>query len=188
VSADQQSLVIVCLDLANDAGWAVFDLDGKLIASGTWRVGRRPKSHPGERWSEFRFELAALLEVYRGRVVCVAYERPIIYGGPRSYNTARIIFAQAAIADSVALLYGIDLVIEVQPKAMKKLLTGNGNASKALMSTKAEEKWGALAQDDDGTEIAVKLRGDEADARAVGNYVLTNHEDDIKLEVANLLF
>jgi len=163
--------VVINLDLGSNAGWAVFSLGDELLESGSWSVGKRSGAHPGERWSSLRFELLMLLDRYRGRVSAIAFERPIIYGGKRSYTAARVIFAQAAIVESVAFEHVVE-VIEIQPSVAKKLLTGNGHATKEEMIEAAVARWGPLEREDDGREDTVKARGDEADARAIGHYVL----------------
>ncbi len=170
--------VIICLDLASDAGWAVFGLDGRLIASGVWDVGRRKGAHEGERWATWRWNVAALLAEYAGRVAALAYERPLLYarkGAGADYNTARVIFGQAAVAEAEAFVQVVE-VITVQPSEMKQELAGSGNASKDMMIAAAEEKWGPLSIEADGTDATKKKRSDEADARAVGMYVLSHYD------------
>lgn len=170
--------LILCLDLASIVGWALFTTDGHLFASGVWEID--DGEHEGDRWSNFRTELAKFLAKYSDRLCGIAMERPILYGiTGRDWTSARVLFGQSAIVELEATRWQLPTVM-VPPSEIKKLVTDNGNAPKALVTKAIEQQTGPLSTKPGGknkTERAHrdKARSDEADARGVGLVVIVKY-------------
>lgn len=170
--------LIIGLDLASVAGWAVFDLDGKLVESGSWDVSLGG-DYQGDRWLAFHVNVTWLFERYAGRVAALVMERPVTYG-KNPWSTSRVLFGQASIAEMVAARNCCESLF-VHPAQLKKRATGQGNATKRQVIDAMVEETGPLAIEPGGdtkTERARrdKARSDEADARAAALWLLDNYE------------
>jgi Holliday junction resolvasome RuvABC endonuclease subunit len=138
-----------------------------------------PNAHEGEIWSAFRVALARLLSKYHGRICVIAFERPVLY---EQWDTIRIAFGQAAFVELAARAADIAVTM-VSPSTLKKELTGSGKAPKSVVQEHVVRLTGDLFMERGGTtkeerKRRDKLRGDEADARAVGIVVTRKYEPD----------
>lgn len=171
--------VVLGFDPASRAGWAALDFDARVIESGTWLVRRG--DYTGDRWLALHGHLAELFERYRGRVAALAIERPPVYDDVR-WNTIRILFGQAALAEMVAARYCVDAVF-VHPSQLKKRATGSGRATKAEVVDAVVAETGPLSVEPGGDTKAEqsrreKARSDEADARASALWLLDRYDRD----------
>lgn len=170
--------LILCLDLASIAGWALFTLDGHLHSSGVWESKSGP--HDGDRWASFRAQLCSLLARYSDRIAGIALERPVLYGSPgRDWISGRVLFGQSAIVELEAAKWMIPSIM-IPPSEIKEIVTGNGNAKKDLVVRAIETQLGPLSIRPGGSSKAererrAKARSDEADARGVGLVVLAKY-------------
>jgi Holliday junction resolvasome RuvABC endonuclease subunit len=179
--------LVVTLDLTTQVGWAVFFLDGTLLDSGAWNLEQPSSAHDGEFWASFRVALMRLLAKYEGRVVLIAFERPVMYG---HWAVVRIAFGQAALVELTAARFAIPTTM-VSPSNMKKVVTGNGRATKDEVREHVIRITGDLKTEQGGTtkgerKLFDKLRGDETDARAVG-IVVTRKFDPEQLRSGRLV-
>jgi Holliday junction resolvasome RuvABC endonuclease subunit len=172
---EQDRDVFGCIDLASIAGFSVFNLNGLLLESGSWAF--EPGPHKGDRWLDFRSETSRLLSRYSGRMALLAMERPVLYGDPgKDWNTARVMFGQSALIELDAARLGIPTTM-VSPSEIKMFVTGNGNAPKGEVIRAVERELGPLStaleeRTASDRKRSEKARSDEADARALGLYIL----------------
>jgi Holliday junction resolvasome RuvABC endonuclease subunit len=159
--------LVLGLDLTTLMGWALFDLDGELEASGAWDLSMPAESHEGDRWIAFRGELGKLLLTYRGRICAIGYERPSTV----QWATARVAFGQAALVELEAARASIPTTV-VSPSTLKMVVAGHGHASKDEVQAAVVLRTGPLTHPG-LTKKAAKLRGDEADARAIAIVLVT---------------
>lgn len=152
--------VLVSLDLATRTGWAVLDLRGRLVESGTWTLAPRRGRSKADRWARFAEALAELLARHDGRVAVLAVERPLPSRGHMGGAVPAVAWGLVALAELAAERRQIS-TLQVPPAAAKKAASGRGNASKLQVAKAINQR--------------LKLRlaaGDEADAIAVGLAVL----------------
>jgi Holliday junction resolvasome RuvABC endonuclease subunit len=151
-------------DPASSAGWAVFDLDGNVVESGAWAVGKDGTDYPGDRWMMLEQAAASLLDRYPGRIAAAAIERPSTV----QWNTARVLFGQAAIIEWVCARAGVESVL-VAPSSIKKAATGDGRADKSVVRDAMADLAPLQAR-------TAKGREDEADARGACVWLLATHD------------
>lgn len=171
--------LVLALDLTTRVGWSRFHVDGALRGSGSWDLKQPKHAHPGALWEAFGEALDRELSRFEGQICVIAFESPVMYD---QWATARVAFGQAAIVELAGHLLGI-ATIGIPPATLKKTVTGKGNATKALVQEHVVRLTGELNTERGGktkTErsLADKLRGDEADARAVGIVVTRSYEPD----------
>ena len=148
---------ILALDLATRTGYAVLDLDGKRIDSGTWQSTPTAK-HPcrWQRWLD-GFTKVSWEPWFGGGLACIAVEASISYGDRGRANSGRIGFGLRAHLELWASRRGIEIA-EFAPATVKLVAAGKGNASKAQVATAMRRRF----------RLAELAGGDEADALAVG--------------------
>ncbi len=159
--------LVVGLDITTCMGWAVFDLDIKLVESGAWNLGQPDDAHAGDRWVACRGRLGKLFATYHGRVCAIGFERPSTV----QWNTARVAFGQATIIELDAAKQLIPTTT-ISPSTLKKVVAGHGHASKQEVQAAVVRSTGPLTVPGE-TKIAEKLRSDEADARAIAMAMLS---------------
>lgn len=169
--------VVIGFDPATVAGWAVLDLEGGLVESGTWVSGSG--DYTGDRWLSLHGKLTELFERYKGRVAALAIERPPIHGDI-PWSTSRVLFGQVAVAEMIAARNCCDAAF-VHPSQLKKRATGNGRASKSDVVEAVADELGPLAVEPGGATKAErsrrdKARSDEADARAAALWLLDSYD------------
>lgn len=147
--------VIIAMDLATRTGWAVLELDGRLLASGTWTLSPRKGRSKADRWVRFSRSLSDLLHTYEARVAALAVERPFEARGTGGRG-ASVAWGLVALAEHAAEVRGLE-ALRLPPASVKKAVAGRGNATKMAVARAVNRRH--------------KLRlaaGDEADAIAVG--------------------
>ena len=140
---------ILALDLGTDCGFAIYKDDGKFI-SGTKKL-RTYKEKFGARFHEFRKWLLNILEKHS--IESVYFER--VYGhkgveaghcfGGFMYTLASVCYQQNIPCISFSV------------QAIKKFMTGKGNANKDEMITAVKQKGFKPETDDEADAIAIML-------------------------------
>jgi Holliday junction resolvasome RuvABC endonuclease subunit len=171
--------LVIGLDLTTCTGWAALELDGRLDDSGAWDMSQPSDAHDGDLWVAFGGRLEKLLTRYSGRICALAFERPTIYG---HWDASRIAFGQAALVELAAARRMIP-TITVSAGTMRKVTTGKGRATKAEVQRAVIDRTGDLRTERGGStkterDRRDKLRGDEADARAVVIVVIERYQPD----------
>lgn len=149
----------LALDLGTATGYALGV--GTAAGSGTMHFPRRPKAHPGARWSAYREWLHNLITVQR--VSLIAYEDVKSHKGALA---AHCYGAFLGMTEMVAQQHNIPL-LPLGVGQIKRAWTGRGDANKALMIQQAIKRG---HQTDDHNEadalailhLAIQLRAKEA--------------------------
>jgi Holliday junction resolvasome RuvABC endonuclease subunit len=135
--------IYIGIDPGTSCGWAVLDANGKRIASGVWDLKPRRHEGGGMRYLRCRGYFEALL-AGRGMVV-VGYEEVRRHAGTTAAHVYGGIIAQiGSICEAREVPYAAYPV-----GTIKRLATGKGNASKALMKAAARERWPRFAGEHD---------------------------------------
>lgn len=117
---------ILGIDHGGRTGYAVLD-DGKLFAHGYHQVSSGTKNQAGYRLHKMYETVSDLINTYKPDIVALEEPKDRTNG-----NTVLTLIGYYATA--LLCAYDLDLSVnEVNPKQMKKVLTGNGNADKDMM-------------------------------------------------------
>ena len=151
--------VVIGLDLATRTGFAVLDLDGKRLESGTWPLSPRAGRGKPDRWVRLRTALLELLSRYEGRIGVIACERPFEgrSKGKSSASTPKVAWGLVALVELTAEVRGLTVVL-YPPKSCKLVFARSGNADKAAMVAEARRRWPAFDgphDEADGLAVAV---------------------------------
>ncbi len=152
---------ILAIDTGNSLGWCIGQRrNGEIInrSSGVLRLGT---SMDGEAWARMYEFLNRTIEYVDP--VTIAYEEIRQKQFPAA---ARIYGGMVAMLEMTATHHGVDLV-PCNCASIKKHAVGNGNAQKELLTEAAKEKW------PEWEPLSVKMEGDEADARWVLDYYMS---------------
>lgn len=143
-------MTAVCIGIDPGAltGWAMLDLEGKRLMSGTWRLtGPKDKVH-GARFFHLRNHLRLLLSTLTAAEhVAIGYERPMVIlpkGQPPDAIRGRIhamadLFGYSAIVEEVAFAHGHQ-AWPYEPSTIKKR-AGSGRLGKPEMKLAAAMRW-----------------------------------------------
>ena len=127
--------IYIGIDPGTNCGWAVLDATGARIASGVWDLKPRRHEGGGMRYLRCRSYFEELL-AGRGMVI-VGYEEVRRHAGTTAAHVYGGIIAQiGSICEARGVPYAAHPVGTV-----KRLATGRGNASKAMMVAAARERW-----------------------------------------------
>jgi crossover junction endodeoxyribonuclease RuvC len=116
---------ILAIDHASRTGYAVLD-DGKLVTCGC-RFISSGGAGKGYRLFKMYDAVAELINTYKPDII--ALEQP---KDRTNANTVLTLIGYYCMAQYCAHMHGVP-VNEVNPKQMKKVVTGNGNADKDMM-------------------------------------------------------
>lgn len=153
---------VLALDLSlSSPGFAVLatsDVDGArkpviLEASHVKTNARRPH---GYRLAQIEAEMERLIVFYKPKHI--VRER----GFSRFAATTQAIFRVVGVSDLIAQRHGIEKIAEITPTSVKKIVTGNGKASKgdvqqAVMRALSIEQEDYFANDDESDAAACGL-------------------------------
>ena len=140
---------ILALDLGTDCGFAIYKDDGKFI-SGTKKLGTY-KEKFGARFHEFRTWLLNIIAKHN--IEAVYFERVF---GHKGVDAAHCYGGFLYMLASVCFQQNIPC-ISFSVQAIKKFMTGKGNATKDEMITAAKQKGFNPKTDDEADAIAIML-------------------------------
>lgn len=148
--------VVIGIDQARLCGWAVLDVDGERVDSGTWTLARPSEKPVGRRFEALLTNVLALVRwcERRGMVVkAIAYEDvPAV--ALRNKANMRQTIGYMAIVEMAAARSAIPTV-DIPPQTAKAT-AGYGRAGKPYMVRAANERWDlALKSKDDNTADAL---------------------------------
>lgn len=155
---------VLALDLGTKCGYAVFD-QGKLKCSGRFNFSPRKSGLRGERWTMFALDIRVMLSEHQPDVL--AYERVRRHVG---VGAAHVYGGFLAQLEEIEVTFFPTLVrqpvlLPVEVGEWKKGSVGKGNATKAEVMA-----WVRRT-------LRVKPKSeDEADALAIGFYVMTSNK------------
>lgn len=118
---------ILSIDPATETGWAVAS-DNKIQKWGYWILQKTNKSKPDMGSKLIRFEKLMNVAILANKIDTIVYEIPVYQHAGATIHHAKLV----AIIELVAAKSNI-LVVPVDPKTIKKFITGNGNADKDMM-------------------------------------------------------
>jgi len=127
-------MAILGLDLGTSCGWAIRDDFGNLH-SGTWDLKPRPTDPEQTAWLVFWRRLNALHQAHK--IKLVAYER---VEGHVSMYAGHVYGGFKAVLQMFADFNRLR-IDSIHTGTLKKLVTGNGRATKEMMIAIAQEKW-----------------------------------------------
>lgn len=125
---------IVGLDVSTKTGVVVMDHDGKVLLSQEWNF---PSSGMTRVWKFYDKVSALIADYYPGMAVLEGYG----YAGPSPHTLVTLVEIGTAIR--MVLDQTTDCkVVEVAPTALKKFVTGSGQAKKDGMMLEIYKRWG----------------------------------------------
>lgn len=126
-------------DLGAKFGYAVLDLDGYRLESGTWILGKRDPSS--------LTSLHTYLQLFRTRhnITIVGYEKVNFFGG--GTKAAHAYGGYEAVLWLIAHQYKWSLV-QIPVQRIKKLATGDCKADKDQVGAAALTRWAHVTVDD----------------------------------------
>ena len=144
--------IYIGLDLGNDCGFAVMNLAGKLLESGTWRHKPLDTELPAARWIKFATNVRTLVNRYKvGNTLIVSYENvpARIQKGPRAAYVYGGWLAMLEIAEAE------HRDIRWQPIEIgdwKEALTGRRGAKKPVYIAAVNKRYKKSLQNRKGME------------------------------------
>lgn len=125
---------IVGLDVSTHTGIVVMDHSGKVLLTQEWNF---PSSGMTRVWKFYDKATALIADYYPELVVLEGYG----YAGPSPHTLVTLVEIGTAIR--MVLDQTTDLkVVEVAPTALKKFVTGSGQAKKDSMMLEIYKRWG----------------------------------------------
>lgn len=158
--------LIVGLDMSiKRPGWAVVDMYGNRITSGSIPTNKIPGNH---RLKHIYEELKRSLLEFKGKIKNAYIEGPSLFSKGKPFEKGK----PSGIALLVMSEFGFEAVPELTPTQVKKYFAGKGNAEKSDMVSEANKRFGLELTDKDN---------DEADAIAVACVGLMVEQGQVKL-------
>ena len=157
------SLNILSLDIATKTGYAVY-INGQCVEDGLIKSAPKKSEHELSRVVKFREAVKDILNRYPA-IDTIAWER---------VDFCKFTKAHAVHHELLSVVHTLIVDADMQycnvsVSALKRYATGSGKASKELMVSTGNKRWGT-SYFYDSKKNTVRNQDNEVDARWVGDY------------------